>query len=175
MPCRILICEENKFFRQSLLDILLSRFSDIVIKVGEDTGECLRELQECSPHILFMDLYRKGQEGLGMIRCVREKHPAAIIIAFTEYDLDEYRAAALFAGVNHVIPKELWTGGEILALVETLLKNRGLISADTTKGQIMEDDFWARPLERRKKKISLKDQVIEKEYLAHNEERREFS
>jgi DNA-binding NtrC family response regulator len=120
MPCRILICEENKYFRQSLLNILLSRFSDIVIKVAEDTMECLRELQECSPHIFFMNLYRKGEEKFGLIRHVREKYPAVII----------------------------------------------------TKGKITETDLRDRPLERRRKKISLKDQRIEKEYLLHKPERR---
>ena len=39
----------------------------------------------------------------------------------TSYDLPEYKAAAEKSGVEHMVPKDEWTGEDMVALVHTIL------------------------------------------------------
>jgi len=168
----ILIVENNIFFRQALRDILHHRFPEINIRLARNREECMALLKEFEPDILFIDIQFHDKDGIELIRLARRNYPSTVIVIFTEYDIDEYRTATLLAGGNYIIPKVLWTGNEILALVETIMTNKGFPRPETEPWPLAEQDFLKRPLERRKNNQTEKGQFFEREYLKSNRDRR---
>ena len=45
---------------------------------------------------------------------------------FVRYDSPEYQAAASECGIAHLIPKDDWSGKDILALVESVISDTGI-------------------------------------------------
>jgi DNA-binding NarL/FixJ family response regulator len=119
--CDILLVDDNIFSRQSLRTILEKHFPHIMFHEAMSGRECLEIMADIPPDILFIDVHLNGEDGIGLIRQIRMKHPAMIIIVFIDWDFDTYHEAAKLAGVNNIIPKKLWTAREIVALTETIL------------------------------------------------------
>ena len=74
-------------------------------------------------------------------------------------------------GANHIISKELWTGHEILALMQTILATKDIWDGEYTEDILVDKDTLVRPLERRQK--DNKGRAREKEYLAEKPDRRQ--
>jgi len=167
---KILILERNTFIRDSLRNILQGRFPDVVIKEELSFDECEIEMRDFKPDILFIGALAERGNGFERLHQLRVTCPTAVIILLTEYDIDEYRKEATMAGVNHVISKELWTGSEILALVETILLTKNYQDRGSVEGQAIAEDILGHPIERRRK--DGRGMKREKEYLAHHPDRR---
>jgi DNA-binding NarL/FixJ family response regulator len=159
--------------RDTLHGILLGRFPDLVIKEVVTFEECLALLERFKPDIVMLNLTDHSGYDVHRLRQVREKDSAAIIMLLQDYDIDEYRKEAILNGANYIISKDLWTGNEILALLETIFSSSdeqgGAASAGTFGGQ----DFLNQPIERRDKGRSGKK--VEKEFLANNKDRRKWN
>ena len=91
--------------------------------VGEavDGKEALQKVETLGPDLIFMDIKLPGENGLDLTKKIRADYPKIIIIILTSYDLPEYRQAAYQYGAKYFISKGLWSGEEILALVESIL------------------------------------------------------
>lgn len=167
---KILLLERNDYIRNSLGNILQGRFPDVVIKEVFSLDECEIAMRDFKPDILFKGSAVKNGDGLEMVHLLRVSSPATTVILFMQYDIDEYRSEAIKAGVNYVISIELWTGGEILALVETILMMKNYKDSGVAEGRSIEEDIFELPIERRRK--GGRGIRREKEYLAHNPDRR---
>jgi DNA-binding NarL/FixJ family response regulator len=121
---RILLFERSTVFKDTLLQIIEGRFPDVVTKLVLSNEECLTEMKNITPDILFLGFSDQSGIELGFLEQVRERFPGVSIVLFTDYDIDEYRKDAILRGANHIISKESWTGDEILALINTILKTR---------------------------------------------------
>ena len=172
MKFRIVLIDDNTFFRQSLYDIVHKRYPEIDIRQATNSAECLNLIEDFSPEILFLDIQFHDDNGFKLVQRIRRDHPAIVIVILTEYDMNEYRTATLMAGGNYVIPKTLWTGNEILALVGTILTNKGFPGPETESWQVGEQDFLTRPLERRRNILTEKGRAFERNFLKHHPDRR---
>ena len=172
---KILLLEKNSFFCEVLQNLLQNRFPEVEIKVAPCHEECLAEMRNFKPHILFLSLNQAdGKDGLELLSEIRKIDATVTIIILGEYDFSEYRKVAILEGANHFISKETWTGNEILALTKTILgiplasgqeDNGYEYDGKTTKKENLE-----RPLERRKK--NTKGQAMERKYLKDHSDRR---
>jgi DNA-binding NarL/FixJ family response regulator len=52
---------------------------------------------------------------------IKSKHPKTIIALLTSYNLPEYQTAAKESGIEYLIPKDEWTGDDIVALVKSIV------------------------------------------------------
>jgi CheY-like chemotaxis protein len=129
---KILIVEDSAAFRESLKEFLLTRLASVIVKEASNGGEAIRKVNTFYPHLIFMDIHLPGEDGLRLTRRIKRDHSRIPIIIFTSYDLQEYRNAALKAGADHFVPKELCTGKEILALVKSILLDQGFDHEDQT-------------------------------------------
>jgi len=172
MKFRIVLVDDNVFFRHSLHDMLHNRFPEIDIHQARNSEKFLTILENFSPDILFLDFQFHDTDGLKLVQRIRRDHPAIVIVILTEYDMNEYRSATLMAGGNYIVPKTLWTGNEILALVGTILINKGFPRPDTESWLVGEQDFLRRPLERRRNILSEKGRAFESNFLKHHPDRR---
>jgi DNA-binding NarL/FixJ family response regulator len=118
---RILIIDPNIPFRESLGKIISDRFPRIEIQESETADEGWRRLKTFAPQLIFIDIHLPDRNGLDLAKEIKTSFPEIIIAIFARYDSPEYQAAANDSGVEHLIPKDDWTGEDILALIESIL------------------------------------------------------
>ena len=117
---KILVVEDNISFRDSLKEILVTRFPGVVIAEAGKGNEAMEKVDSLSPDIIFMDVKLPGESGLELTRRIKFRYPEMKIIILTSYDLPEYREAAARFGANDFLTKGSSTREEILKLVESL-------------------------------------------------------
>jgi DNA-binding NarL/FixJ family response regulator len=78
-------------------------------------------VQNFRPNLLFIEIHLPSENGLDLARQIKIDHPEIIIVILTSYDLPEYKAAAKESGIEHLVPKNDWTGEDMIALVHTIL------------------------------------------------------
>jgi len=166
---RILVFEKNDFIRKALIQIIRIRFPDVAIRGIADDDEYAAEIWNFMPDILILgtNVYADGR--MEILEQIRAKHPAVIIILLIDYDIEEYRKDAIRKGANHVISRELWTGGKILTLLHKILDpNTGMQTGGEQPASAKQTHKGR--LDRRR--CDSRGKAIEKEYLAHFHDRR---
>jgi DNA-binding NarL/FixJ family response regulator len=118
---KILIVDPNDPFRRSLKKVLVNRFPFIDIQEVSNGSQGLEMVQNFRPNLLFIEIHLPSENGLDLARQIKIDHPEIIIVILTSYDLPEYKAAAKESGIEHLVPKNDWTGEDMIALVHTIL------------------------------------------------------
>ena len=122
---KILIIDPNDLFRQSLKNILMNRFPFIDIHEASGGTEGMDKVGAMDPNLIFLEIHLPAQSGLDLARKIKSDHPDIVIVILTSYDLPEYQTAAEESGVEHLVPKDDWTGAEMTDLVELILSDLG--------------------------------------------------
>jgi CheY-like chemotaxis protein len=120
---KILIVDPNDPFRQSLKKVLVNRFSFVDIQEAADGNEGLQKVEDFHPHLIFLEIHLPAETGLELAGRIKTDHPNIIIVILTSYDLPEYQTAAEQLGVEHMVPKDDWTGEDMIALVRSILSD----------------------------------------------------
>jgi DNA-binding NarL/FixJ family response regulator len=118
---KILIVDPNDPFRRSLKKVLVNRFPFVDIQEVSNGSQGLEMVQNFRPNLLFIEIHLPSENGLDLARQIKIDHPEIIIVILTSYDLPEYKAAAKESGIEHLVPKNDWTGEDMIALVHTIL------------------------------------------------------
>ncbi len=130
---KTLIVEDSATFRQSLKELLDTRFPSMVVEEAEDGDEALQKIDAFLPDIIFMDIKLPGESGLQVTQKVKKKHPEIIIIILTYYDSPEHRKGADQCGANYFLPKSTSTE-EVVELVQSILTQKGPDPHDPDRG-----------------------------------------
>jgi DNA-binding NarL/FixJ family response regulator len=101
-----LIVEDNHYFRQSFRKILHERFPEMDITEAGDAREAIDFCSRTGPEFVFLDINLPLGNGLDVCRSIRNDYPGTVIFILTNYDLPEYRQAALRNGADHFISKD---------------------------------------------------------------------
>ena len=120
---KILIVDPNDPFRRLLKKVLGNRFAFADIREAADGGQGLQLLQTFNPDLLFLEIHLPSESGLELARRIKTDRPEIIIVLLTSDNLPEYKAAAVKSGIAHVVPKDDWTGEDMIALVQTILSD----------------------------------------------------
>ena len=120
---KILIVDPNDPFRRSLKKVLVNRFPFVDIQEASDGRQGLEMLQSFNPNLIFMEIHLPSESGLDLARQIKIDQPEVIMVILTSYDLPEYKTAAEESGIEHLIPKDDWTGEDMIALVHTILED----------------------------------------------------
>jgi DNA-binding NarL/FixJ family response regulator len=115
---KILIVEDNEFFRQSFKEHL--QLAGPNIQEAADGLETLEKMKTFHPHLIFMDIRLPGESGLSLTRKIKAQHPEIQVVIISSYDNPEYRAASLESGASHFISKDALNFGEITALIDAV-------------------------------------------------------
>ena len=118
---KILIVDPNNPFRRSLKKVLANKIPFVDIREASDGNDGLKMVQSFNPNLIFLEIHLPSESGLDLARQIKHDHPEIIIVILTSYDLPEYKAAAKESGVEHLVPKDDWTGEDMIALVHTIL------------------------------------------------------
>jgi DNA-binding NarL/FixJ family response regulator len=118
---KILIVDPNDPFRRSLKKVLVNRFPFVDIQEASDGREGLAMVQGFDPNVLFIEIHLPSESGLDLARQIKIDHPDIIIVILTSYDLPEYQSAAVESGIEYLVPKDDWTGEDMIALVHMIM------------------------------------------------------
>ena len=119
---RILIVEDNGFFRQALREGLQLSFPWAAIDEATTGTEALRRVKAFFPDLILMDIRLHGESGLGLTQKIKVAYPDIIIFILSNYDAPEYRKAAFRYGADHFIPKESFNRMRLEGLVRSYYK-----------------------------------------------------
>ena len=75
------------------------------------------------PDLIFMEIHLPDETGLDLAARIKAHHPDIIIVILTSYDLPEYKTAIEESGVEHMVPKDDWTGEDMIALVQSIISD----------------------------------------------------
>jgi len=120
---KILIVDPNDPFRRSLKKVLVNRFPSVDIQEAADGNEGLQKVEDFHPNLIFLEIHLPAETGLDLAGRIKADHPDIIIVILTSYDLPEYKIAAEKMGIEHIVPKDDWTGEDMIALVDTILSD----------------------------------------------------
>ncbi len=118
---RVLIVEDNQIFREAFRTRLNDHFPSLVVREASNGDEALQEVGDMTPDLIFMDVRLPGANGLQLTRKIKKDLPGIHIAILTDYDLPEYRQAAVEYGADRFFVKSSFRWDE----VETLLKSIG--------------------------------------------------
>jgi DNA-binding NarL/FixJ family response regulator len=121
---KILIIDSSTHFRESLAKSLCARFPEVKIQKTGTGTEGLCKIDAFAPHLIFFDIHLPDISSFDFARKIKAVYPETTLATFTSFDSSEYPSAAAACGVEYLIPKDDWSGNDILSLVETLLTNR---------------------------------------------------
>jgi DNA-binding NarL/FixJ family response regulator len=121
---RVLIVEDNRNFREAFKKSLGDYFPSMVIEEAGNGEEALQKIDRISPHLIFMDVRLPGMNGLQVTQKIKKDCPGIAIAILTDYDLPEYRQAALQYGADRFFVKDSFKWEEVEALVKLILPGR---------------------------------------------------
>ncbi len=113
---RTLIIEDSTLFRQVFQESLHSRFPSMEIYEATDGQQAYDHIKKCAPDLVFIDIHLENESGLELARKIKADYPRIVTIILTNYDLPEYREAALRYKANHFLPKD-----SFLKMVDTIV------------------------------------------------------
>jgi DNA-binding NarL/FixJ family response regulator len=118
---KILIIDPNGPFRRSLKKVLDNRFPFVDIEEAADGKEGADKVVTLHPNLIFLEIHLPKENGLALGRRIKAEHPDIVIIILTSDYLPEYQTAVEESGIEHIVPKDDWTGDDMIALVLSIL------------------------------------------------------
>jgi two-component system response regulator YesN len=93
----------------------------MAIEEAANGDEALQKNIGASPHLIFMDIRLPGVNGLQLTKKIKMDFPDINIAILTDYDLPEYRQAAMQYGADRFFIKNSFKWDEAEALVKSIL------------------------------------------------------
>jgi len=119
---RVLIVEDNRFFREAFKAALQERLPSALIEEAGNGEEALERIHGESPDLIFTDNRLGGMNGLELAQKIKKEYPRIRIAMLTGYDYPEYRRAASQYGVDRFFVKDALDWKEIEELVQYIPK-----------------------------------------------------
>jgi DNA-binding NarL/FixJ family response regulator len=117
---RVLIVEDNRIFREAFKKGLVDYFPSMVIEEAGNADEALQRIKGGPPDLIFMDIHLPGVNGLQLTQKIKKDFPDINVSIMTDYDLPEYRQAAVQYGADRFFVKNSFKWDELEALVQSI-------------------------------------------------------
>jgi len=117
---KVLIVEDNLIFREAFKTRLNDHFPSMIVKEASNGDEALQEVGEARPDLIFMDVRLPRANGLQLTRRIKKDLPGIHIAILTDYDLPEYRQAAVEYGADRFFVKSSFKWDEVETLVKSI-------------------------------------------------------
>jgi two-component system response regulator YesN len=103
----------------------------------------LGNIETFHPNLIFLEIHLPADNGLDLARRIKARYPAIMIVVLT-YNIQEYQEAAEELGVEHIIPKDVWTGEDIIKLVQSIMSELGIdLKRKQNRDQLQEQSSRA--------------------------------
>ncbi|MGA7982519.1 MAG: two-component system response regulator NarL [Chromatiaceae bacterium] len=128
----VVIIDDHPLFRKGVADLI--RMEPALHLVGEaaDGESGIRLAQQADPDLILLDLNMKGMDGIATLQRLRAADIDARIIMLTVSDSEEDVVAALRAGADGYLLKDM-EPEDILASLQRAMRGRLVISEQLTE------------------------------------------
>jgi DNA-binding NarL/FixJ family response regulator len=118
MTIKVLIVDDHKLFRQGLISLMRTR-EDIVEVVGEaaSLSQALEMTERLQPHVVLMDIYMPGGDGLTATREIKKRFPHIAVVILTSSEKDDHLFEAVRAEASGYLLKDL-DADELFTMLE---------------------------------------------------------
>lgn len=124
---RVLLVDDHALLREGLAGIIASQPDMEVAGQASDGLEAVVMAQELQPDLVLMDVQMPALDGIEATRQIKEKLPETTIVMLTVRDDDEKLLAALKAGAQGYLLKDIHSR-DMLALVRGALRGEAALS-----------------------------------------------
>jgi len=120
MLIETLIVDDSAIFRETLKFLLCKHFPEMSVTEAGTSAEAWQKLGDIIPQLVFSAIRIQDENGLELIRRIRQKYPDVILVVISGHDAIEYRKAAYAKGADCYIPKNIASSSDILNFVESI-------------------------------------------------------
>lgn len=106
-PIRVLVVDDHAVVREGIAALISTEPGMTLVGKACDGVEAVEQAQRLQPDIILMDLVMPRQDGLAAIREIRAAHLAAPILVLTCFAQESQVLAALRAGAQGYVLKEI--------------------------------------------------------------------
>lgn len=138
---KILIIDPNAPFRKSLEKVLVNRVPFVAIEAAANGEEGADRVETFHPNLIFLELHLPQESGFDLARRIKADKPDIVVILLTSYDLPEYQTAAEESGIEYLVPKDDWTGEDIITLVQSIMSGLDIDEHSTLNEILPHEDF----------------------------------
>jgi len=114
---KILLVEDSKVLAERLSEAIGQIAGLDLIGTTDAEAVALAVARKENVDVIVLDLHLKQGTGFGVLRALASANRKTSVIVLTNYDLPEYKSAALALGATHFLDKakDYWRLPEILA------------------------------------------------------------
>lgn len=105
MPRRVLLVDDHALIREGLAKALAADPDLVVAGEAATAEEALRAEERLVPDVALVDLHLGDDDGLRLVRKLRERRPDLGIVVITMHDGDDQLFASLEAGASAFVSK----------------------------------------------------------------------
>jgi len=124
---RIFIAEDQTIVRDGLRALLSSNPNFEVVGEAEDGREVIRNIEECNPDLILMDLSMPRMNGMEAIKEAKKLLPDTKILVLTIHKTEEYILPVLKAGADGYLLKND-TQEELMTAIKSVLEGKSYLS-----------------------------------------------
>jgi DNA-binding NarL/FixJ family response regulator len=126
-PIRILIIEDQFFFRLALHSLIDARADMVVVEEADKARIGIDRYFACRPDVTIMDLRLPDLSGVDAISAIRQRDPKAQILVLSNYEGSEDIHRALRAGALSYLTKDA-SGEELLRAIQAVASGKRYLS-----------------------------------------------
>lgn len=102
---RVLLVEDSKVLTERLTEAIRQIPEVELVGTADTESAALAAVKRDSVDVIILDLHLKQGTGFGVMRALAASHLHPRIIVLTNYDLPEYKNAAIALGATHFLDK----------------------------------------------------------------------
>jgi DNA-binding LytR/AlgR family response regulator len=125
-PNTCVIAEDEKIFRDALINLLANQWPELeILAACEDGAEALEAIAEHQPAIAFLDIRMPGISGMDVAAAAAEISPATQVVfvtAYNQYAIDAFEKGAIDYLLKPIEPKRL---ASTIERLQTRMSNGG--------------------------------------------------
>jgi signal transduction histidine kinase len=133
---RVLVVDDNRGFRESLLELLETGDLEVVGQ-AESGADALDLVRDVNPDVVLMDVRMPGMDGIEATRLLKEVRPSLGVVALSGHEDQSFVREMLVAGASGYVLKDS-DADEILRAVVRAATGGGLLSPEVTPSVIEE-------------------------------------
>lgn len=104
-PLKVLLVEDSKVLTERLSEVIGRSANAVLIGAVDNEADAVSRIRLESVDVIILDLHLKQGTGFGVLRALAHSAVRPTAIVLTNYDLPEYKSAALALGARFFLDK----------------------------------------------------------------------
>jgi two-component system, NarL family, nitrate/nitrite response regulator NarL len=126
-PTRLLLVDDHPLFRRALGSLIADVPDVVVVGEAQDGRQALEQVRALQPDLVLMDVHMPGTDGVEGVRLIRAAGLETRVVMLTVSDEDEHLFAAVAAGANGYLLKNI-RPEEFFAMLASAIRGESPVS-----------------------------------------------